>query len=211
VKTYGAPRSEASSPTRRGFPDTGALSRACGTGGGDATSTTIRGRTHALSRPRRALRHACRRTFLRPLFVRRGLCEGGAAGAPSRKRLATFTQGAGVEGRAFLSSRRLTGARGGTVGRRRVEGPSRVAARRARTPAHHSRTPHVTRTSIPFEGKTSSHRKMTVVLGGPRSSAFGIDTVACGARVGSLGNPPREGRDPGERSRCLSFVPSEAA
>jgi hypothetical protein len=39
-------------------------------------STTIRGRTHALSRPRRALRHACRRTFLRPLFVGWGLCEG---------------------------------------------------------------------------------------------------------------------------------------
>jgi len=57
--------------------------------------------------------------------------------------------------------------------------------------------------------KAKGHRKMTFVLGGPRSSAFGIDTVACGARVGSLGNPPREGRDPGEKSRCLSFVPSE--
>jgi hypothetical protein len=58
--------------------------------------------------------------------------------------------------------------------------------------------------------KTKDHRNMILVLGGPRSSAFGIGTVACGARVGSLGNPPREGRDPGERSRCLSFVPSEA-
>ena len=45
---------------------------------------------------------------------------------------------------------RLTGGRAATVGRRRVEGPSRVAARRAFTPAHHSRTPHVTRASIPF-------------------------------------------------------------
>jgi len=109
-----------------------ALARRVGTDGGDATTTTIRGRTHALSRPRRALRHACRRTFLRPLFV-----PGGAFARAVHQELhhanvsRRSRRGPVWKGEHHCRFHRLTGGRAAMVGRRRVEGPSRVAARRA--------------------------------------------------------------------------------
>jgi hypothetical protein len=131
--------------------------------------------------------------------------------APSRERLATFVQGAGMEGRASLSVLLVRGAllvRGGWSNGR--EETSRGAVSRCREEGTNPGSP-LPDTSCHPQRRRAVIGNMTVVSGGPRSSAFGIDAVACGARIGSLGNPPREGRDPGERSRCLSFVPSDAA
>jgi hypothetical protein len=120
--------------------------------------------------------------------------------------------GGRYEGRASLSSR-LPLARGRSWSNGREE-TSRGAVSRCREEGTNPGSPLPDTSCHPHEHsfwEDNGHRKMTVVLGGPRPSAFGIDPRACDARVGSLGNPPREGRDPGERSRCLSFVPSEAA
>lgn len=116
--------------------------------------------------------------------------------------------GGRYEGRASLSSRpSLSRGRSSSNGR---EETSRGAVSRCREEGTNPGSP-LPDTSCHPQRRRAVIGRMTVVSGGPRSSAFGIDTVACGARIGSLGNPPREGRDPGEESRCLSFVPSEAA
>jgi hypothetical protein len=210
VKTYGAPRSEASPPTRRFllrvavrllraardrrwrchyYNDTWSHPRALET----SSCTPARMPAHV---PSTAVR------LVGPLRRR-------STRAPSRERLATFTQGAGMEGRASLSVSPFDGC-SYSEGR---EETSRGAVSRCREEGMNPGSPLPDTPCRPHEHslvrKTKDHRNMILVLGGPRSSAFGIGTVACGARVGSLGNPPREGRDPGERSRCLSFVPSE--
>jgi hypothetical protein len=115
--------------------------------------------------------------------------------------------GGRYEGRASLSSRLSFEGRSSSNGR---EETSRGAVSRCREEGTNPGSP-LPDTSCHPQRRRTVIGNMTVVSGGPRFSAFGFDTLACGACVGSLGNPSREGRDPGEESRCLSFVPSEAA